>query len=82
MNRFEIDLFEQIKQDIVDNRQALKISKILLRYNRKNYDKIYSNLYLELRTGGPGGLGWGTKDCDGLARYWLEMMNNQVVKWY
>lgn len=82
MSQFEIDLFEQVHKDIVDSRQSRKISRILLRYNRKNYDKIYSELYFELRTGGPGGLGWSPKDCDGLSRYWLEMMDNQVIKWW
>lgn len=81
MSQFEIDLFEQIKKDIVSNAQAFKISKILLSYNRKNYDKIYKELYFELRMGGPGHLGWAPEHCEGLAKYWLEMMDNQVVKW-
>jgi hypothetical protein len=82
MSLFEIDLFEQIKKDIVSNGQAYAISSILLDYDKSNYDEIYKRLYFELRLGGPDGLGWAPEDCHGLAKYWLEMMDNQTIKWY
>lgn len=75
---FKIALFEEVHKIISSSKKdALQITYILLRYRKTNYPEIYEELYFALRA-----FHWGPEDCDGLAVYWLQMMDNQTVDWW